>query len=294
MKKYHYFYKITNNVNGKYYYGVHSTDNLDDGYMGSGTLLKYSFRKYGKKNFTKEILHYFDSAEELFDFEREFVNEETINDPNCYNIAVGGSGGYVTAGYTFEQKKEHANKIKIGQQNSEKFKHRDLSYTPERRQNLSNKFSGKNNPMYGKNCEDFMTPEAIIEKRKKLSESMKGRHFSEEHRRNMSKSHKGFSGYHHSAESKKKIKDNHAHLSGEKHPMYGRTGDKNPMYGKNPEDFMTSEAIKVKRKKQSEAVKCNKNNFGKTWMNNGIKQTLVKKQDIQIYLKNGYVFGRYK
>lgn len=39
-KKYHYFYKITNTINNKYYYGVHSTDNLNDGYMGSGTVIR--------------------------------------------------------------------------------------------------------------------------------------------------------------------------------------------------------------------------------------------------------------
>ena len=33
--KYHYFYKITNLLNNKYYYGVHSTNDLNDQYMGS-------------------------------------------------------------------------------------------------------------------------------------------------------------------------------------------------------------------------------------------------------------------
>lgn len=88
--KYHYFYKITNLINGKYYYGIHSTNNLDDGYMGSGNLLHKAYKKYGKENFNKEILRFFDNREELANYEELFVNENLITDFNCYNISIGG------------------------------------------------------------------------------------------------------------------------------------------------------------------------------------------------------------
>ena len=89
-RKYHYFYKITNNLNDHYYYGIHSTDNLDDGYMGSGTRLRYAYKKYGIENFTKEILKFFETREDAAKHEAEIVNEMLIRDENCYNIVLGG------------------------------------------------------------------------------------------------------------------------------------------------------------------------------------------------------------
>ena len=89
-KKYHYFYKITNNINSHFYYGVHNTDDLDDGYMGSGTRLHYAYKKYGVENFTKEILKFFDTSKEAFEYEAEVVNEELIKRDDCYNVQLGG------------------------------------------------------------------------------------------------------------------------------------------------------------------------------------------------------------
>ena len=89
-RKYHYFYKITNNLNGHYYYGIHSTDDLNDGYMGSGTRLRYAYEKYGIENFTKEILKFFETREDLARYESEVVTEVLVKDANCYNVVLGG------------------------------------------------------------------------------------------------------------------------------------------------------------------------------------------------------------
>lgn len=58
QKKYHYIYKTTCLMTCKFYVGMHSTDNLEDGYLGSGKILGYSLNKYGRENHIKEILEY--------------------------------------------------------------------------------------------------------------------------------------------------------------------------------------------------------------------------------------------
>lgn len=93
--RYFYFYKITNLLNNHFYYGVHCTNNLNDNYMGSGKRLKYAINKYGIINFKKEILKYFNSKEEAFEYEEYIVNEELIQDPNCYNLTKGGNGSWL-------------------------------------------------------------------------------------------------------------------------------------------------------------------------------------------------------
>lgn len=83
-------YKITNLINGKYYIGRHSTENINDPYMGSGIGIKNAIKKYGVENFTKEIIATASTSEELWDLEKEIVNEAVVKDPNSYNNAYGG------------------------------------------------------------------------------------------------------------------------------------------------------------------------------------------------------------
>lgn len=94
-KKYNYLYKITNNITGKIYIGVHATDNLDDGYMGSGRLIVHAIEKHGIENFTKTILQTFDSIDEMYKAESVVVNEEFVKDRNTYNMRPGGIGGSI-------------------------------------------------------------------------------------------------------------------------------------------------------------------------------------------------------
>ena len=46
-------YQITNIITGKIYIGCHKTENIDDGYMGSGKLIVAAIKKYRHRIFPK-------------------------------------------------------------------------------------------------------------------------------------------------------------------------------------------------------------------------------------------------
>lgn len=91
--QYHFIYRTTNIINGKFYVGMHSTNDLVDGYLGSGKRLKYSINKHGKENHKIEILDFCDCRDELQLKEKMIVNEELLSNPLCMNLCIGGIGG---------------------------------------------------------------------------------------------------------------------------------------------------------------------------------------------------------
>lgn len=95
MKQFHFLYKTTCTITNKVYYGVHSTNDLDDGYIGSGKLLHEDIRKYGKEHFKCEHLKFFDTPKDAFQYEESFVNESIIQSDQTYNMAIGGQGGFL-------------------------------------------------------------------------------------------------------------------------------------------------------------------------------------------------------
>jgi hypothetical protein len=86
-------YRTVNTVNGKFYIGVHKTDNPNDGYLGSGKLIKRAVAKYGEQNFQKEILVIFENPSDAFELEKKLV-AKAMSDPLCYNLKAGGEGGF--------------------------------------------------------------------------------------------------------------------------------------------------------------------------------------------------------
>lgn len=112
----YYFYKITNLINHKYYYGVHKQhSDKKDTYMGSGSLLQKDIKKYGIKNFSKEIIKYFNCEKDMYDYEHNFVSREflRLHKNECYNRNVGG--------YTFY--------MKLSEEAREEIRHNQRGYT---------------------------------------------------------------------------------------------------------------------------------------------------------------------
>jgi hypothetical protein len=83
-------YKITNQINGRYYIGRHRTNDINDSYMGSGKGILNAVKKYGSENFTKEIIAESWNETNLWEIEKIIVNEEVVKDPKSYNMTYGG------------------------------------------------------------------------------------------------------------------------------------------------------------------------------------------------------------
>jgi hypothetical protein len=76
----HFIYKTTHK-NGKYYVGRHSTDNLEDGYIGSG---HWPLSIKDKSSVTREILEYAMNENHLVELERKYLAEH-FGKHNCMN-----------------------------------------------------------------------------------------------------------------------------------------------------------------------------------------------------------------
>jgi len=152
----YYFYKTTNKINNKFYYGSGSKET----YLGSGIAIKRAIDKYGKENFIIEKLRYFSTRQEAYDFEERFLRlfDLTRNKQsyNMKNSAVGGTP------------KGHGKGKKLSEETKRKMSEAKIGNTNNRGRVWSDEY------------------------KQKMSESMKGKTFSEEHRRKLSEASKEY------------------------------------------------------------------------------------------------------
>lgn len=160
-------YKITNTTNGKFYIGMHKTDNLDDGYMGSGIRIKNAIKKYGIECFQKEILFVFDNENDMKNKEKELV---VVDEHTTYNLCDGGKGGfsYINRSGLNTTGVSRRNYAEIARKVADKKKSRNYKLSEEHKQKISEAI--KNNEERGK----------------KISKSLSGKTKSDEHKRKIS------------------------------------------------------------------------------------------------------------
>ena len=176
-----FIYKTTNNINGKQYIGMCTRD--DPNYLGSGVLLQNAIKKYGKDNFTREILEEHDDFDTLCEREVYWINKyDAVNNDNFYNLSYGGYGGdsrlikEYWSTMTPEQRKNSRNWkphfVGLDQSGDKHISKRDPNWvknvskgvkknwstlTPEQRKEKmrgahSYDKHGENNPMYGRSA----------------------------------------------------------------------------------------------------------------------------------------------
>jgi hypothetical protein len=121
-------YKTTNNINGKFYIGKQNTE--DQFYLGSGIALVRAVKKYGKENFTKEILHTCKSKKETEILEASLVTQELVDDPNCYNMKLGGNGGSMKGWKKPPRGKEYKEKQRKSHLGKNNGRHKGMVKTP--------------------------------------------------------------------------------------------------------------------------------------------------------------------
>lgn len=194
----HVVYKIEKLDTNEFYIGIHSTYDINDGYMGSGLLISRYIKIYGESQFRKSILFTFDTKQKAVDKEIELVNETTLRNPLCLNIALGGCGGNLGPDVN----------RKIGQIMSQILKGRPK--TKEHKQALIDVWSNKN----------YTVPDYVVEKIRNTTISNWSKLSLDERKKKFGhpKETNGFFGKKHSFESIQLMKKNLPNRKGSENP----------------------------------------------------------------------------
>lgn len=305
--KYHYFYKITNLINGHFYYGVHNTNNLKDGYMGSGNRLQYAYKKYGIENFNKEILKYFDTSKEAFEYESEIVTEDLVKDNNCYNQKTGGDYSWKTTKNTVMVFDKDGNTFRVHKDDpkylSGEFKgitsgfvtgedndgnrffvsKDDIRFTTGELHHLGigkGNYKDKNGNLYYLSINDDRVLSG------ELVSLNKGRIVNEETKKKMRDNWKYLDHIHKTCwvcNKDKSLKINKAELE-----IYLNNGYQKGKTFKEIKNIKLSNIFKEKQHQQG-----NKNSqYGTCWIHNDKKSIKIKNEQLEEYISNGWIKGR--
>ena len=153
MDTYGFVYITTNLINGKKYIGQRMFRKRWKNYLGSGTIFKRAINKYGKENFSREIIAIAYSKDELNLMEIEFINNhDAIDSLDYYNLSFGGDAFNSGLHFSDEHKKKMSlaqmgNKNCLGNKHTEESKKKmsesALKMSDEHKENLSLAQKGK-------------------------------------------------------------------------------------------------------------------------------------------------------
>jgi group I intron endonuclease len=156
IEPYGFIYITTNLINGKRYIGQKKF--FDAGhtvwktYLGSGIIIKNAIKKYGKENFTRDIIDIAYSKEEINKKEKQYIKDyNAVSSKDFYNLASGGEGNdcSIYNGHTLQEKEKIHNEIsqRVSGKSNPNYGNR---WSKEKRLKfglqLTGKYSGSNNP----------------------------------------------------------------------------------------------------------------------------------------------------
>jgi hypothetical protein len=111
-----FIYLTTNLITNKKYIGkrqINWRQSDINMYLGSSKLLKEDIEKYGRKNFTREIICYAKTRDELSRLEKEYIiHYDAINREDFYNIHLQDEKFIVPEKQSAEHIKKRADKMK--------------------------------------------------------------------------------------------------------------------------------------------------------------------------------------
>jgi group I intron endonuclease len=207
-----YIYKITNLINNKIYIGQTIHDNPK--YLGGGRLIKMAIKKYGRKNFLKEILEICSKKEDLSKKEIYWIKKFNSRDPKIgYNMAEGGASFYINE----ESRKKISESLKGKYIGKNAFRH-GIKLTEEHKKIISKSNKGK---IFSNETRKKMSKSRIgiiysLETRKKMSESHRGKKLTNDHKERIGNS---LIGRKYSEESIKKLRNNNLNKN-QKNSLY--------------------------------------------------------------------------
>lgn len=157
---------------GKQYVGMHCTNNLNDNYLGSGTLLNFAIKKYGRHNFERRVLSWHKNYQTCHRQEKKFIEKYNTLSPNGYNVCPEG-GKMPLDCWEASRKKSHHN---LGKKSLFKGKTYEEIFGKEKAKEIKYKQSkerkkwylehpdackGENHWMYGKKMTPFMKEQLL-------------------------------------------------------------------------------------------------------------------------------------